>query len=405
MEPFLMSAAANKNVEFRIISNLPRLPWHCCLASPIKAASTTELIPESTIPNVQLIHLTLPQLNGVLFTALDMNRSAPITLSSAYKLVDFKPMFGFLFPNIVKSFDFWGHIDMDTILSDLRGQNFITDKLLRANDLVTATNGMCNGPLMLFRNRPAVNSLFKVSADLSLVVNTSRNLGFSENHGTLNAPFPKVMMKAIIKGKMRWNRTTNMYLEDRLYRKYGALKGHVWSPKYHLRLLWNTSGLYERRANHPDTRVSGFFHLISWKYLPSFQPVLSSALLARALGSDKEEKGGEASQSHHGSSVRSRGAGVLVDCHGFTVLSDASELERSSFLPCRFERKGRYSSHFFHKGKEPACAGGYDSFDYVTKILATRRKGRRRRRQRQTDKRNLLLQPSLPDGVAHSDIA
>jgi len=57
-----------------------------------------------------------------------------IALNSSYKLCDFRPVFGRLFYDRVKNYDFWGYADIDVILGDIR--HFITDEILSSYDKI-----------------------------------------------------------------------------------------------------------------------------------------------------------------------------------------------------------------------------------------------------------------------------
>lgn len=81
--------------------------------------------------NIKIIHRTLEELvisasNKLGFT---------ITVGYPYKLCDFKPAYGFLFPEIIENYDFCGHGDIDVIFGSIR--NFITDELLNEYDLIS----------------------------------------------------------------------------------------------------------------------------------------------------------------------------------------------------------------------------------------------------------------------------
>ena len=45
----------------------------------------------------------------------------PIYLDHPYKLCDYKPAYGYIFPEYTKGYDYWGHCDMtDCIFGNLR---------------------------------------------------------------------------------------------------------------------------------------------------------------------------------------------------------------------------------------------------------------------------------------------
>lgn len=77
-----------------------------------------------------------------------------ITCDLPYKLCDYKPSFGYIFNELLTSYDFWGYCDLDLIFGDIR--HFITEKVLDSNDKIFVT-----GHLSLFRNNDTLNQLFR----------------------------------------------------------------------------------------------------------------------------------------------------------------------------------------------------------------------------------------------------
>lgn len=75
-----------------------------------------------------------------------------------YKLCDFRPAYGVLFEELVKNYDFWGYGDIDLIYGEL--DKFITDDLLKNNDLLAFKKGHMHGPFSLYRNNEEVNLLY-----------------------------------------------------------------------------------------------------------------------------------------------------------------------------------------------------------------------------------------------------
>lgn len=151
---FLLSASNNPSVEFRIVSNLDALPVTMLHSN-----------------NIQLIHSPYNDINMRLKS---INANQSLNEDYPYKLCDFKPMFADLFPEIVRDFEFWGHVDNDLILGDLRTSDFFSDTLLHTADIVSTSYSMCNGPLQIYRNTLTVNTLYKLSRDLPIVLHSQK---------------------------------------------------------------------------------------------------------------------------------------------------------------------------------------------------------------------------------------
>ena len=75
-------------------------------------------------------------------------------LEDAYKLCDYKVLYGLMFQERCAGYDFWGHCDMDMVFGDLR--SFLTEDVLAENDRIYPY-----GHLALYRNTEEVAWRFK----------------------------------------------------------------------------------------------------------------------------------------------------------------------------------------------------------------------------------------------------
>lgn len=82
----------------------------------------------------------------------------PIKLKVPYKLCDYKPIYGKAFEEIVKTYDFWGHCDIDLMFGDIR--KFITNERLEQYDKIFDA-----GYFILYRNCDAINTLYERSME------------------------------------------------------------------------------------------------------------------------------------------------------------------------------------------------------------------------------------------------
>ena len=78
-----------------------------------------------------------------------------VSLGSAYKLCDFKPMYGVIFDDYLVGYDFWGMCDMDMIFGDL--ESFLSDEIFDSYDKIYQL-----GHFTLYRNTKEVNERFKL---------------------------------------------------------------------------------------------------------------------------------------------------------------------------------------------------------------------------------------------------
>ena len=99
--------------------------------------------------NVKVIPMTLDGVKKLIVPHLDFE----FVLDRPYKLCDYKPMYGLIFQDWLKGYDFWGHVDPDIIWGNIGA--FIL------NDLLSTCNRIGNrGHMCLYRNDEETNRLF-----------------------------------------------------------------------------------------------------------------------------------------------------------------------------------------------------------------------------------------------------
>lgn len=105
----------------------------------------------------------------------------PFVLKKAYKLCDIKPMYGKIFEDYIREYQFWGFSDVDIILGDLR--KLLTNELLAACDIISFYDVFISGPFCLFRNVQEINTLYRKSKDIDIVLQDSDHFCFDEAAG------------------------------------------------------------------------------------------------------------------------------------------------------------------------------------------------------------------------------
>lgn len=95
---WLKSAAKNNDIDFIIYSDCK--------------TSAFEPIPN----NVKIINISFDNLKTKIQSKFDFE----ITLNTPYKLCDYKPAYGYIFEDDLAQYKYWGHIDIDTILGDIK---------------------------------------------------------------------------------------------------------------------------------------------------------------------------------------------------------------------------------------------------------------------------------------------
>ncbi|MET3025213.1 DUF6625 family protein [Flavobacterium sp. UW10123] len=101
-----------------------------------------------------------------------------VNIDYPYKLCDFKPAYGFLFPEIIEQYDFWGQSDLDIIYGNVR--DFITNEMLDEYDFISVRHDYTTGCFALYKNCPMMNTFFMRSKDYKKVFSNSEHYCFDE---------------------------------------------------------------------------------------------------------------------------------------------------------------------------------------------------------------------------------
>lgn len=106
-----------------------------------------------------------------------------ISLEHPYKLCDFKLAYGYIFEEYLKSYDFWGHCDLDVIWGNIR--HFLTDEILCKYDKILEL-GHCE----LYRNNEKINKKFMSDntpfISYKEVLSTNASFCFDEKTSPMN---------------------------------------------------------------------------------------------------------------------------------------------------------------------------------------------------------------------------
>lgn len=160
-----------------------RYPWyfpyyiHSCRHNPtidFFIITDNKDIVISCPTNVKIIYKTLDEIRN----AISLRMGFTVSLDYPYKLCDFRPAYGVIFPEIIKSYDFWGHIDIDVMYGRIR--DFINDEILSEYDIINSRHDYVAGHFCLYRNNQNINNLFKESQDYRNIFSQSEYFNFDE---------------------------------------------------------------------------------------------------------------------------------------------------------------------------------------------------------------------------------
>lgn len=124
--------------------------------------------------NVKIIYRTIDEIKS----AAKQKLGFTVKIENPYKLNDFKPAYGFLFPEVIKGYDFWGQGDLDIICGNIR--DFITEEMLNNYDFISLRHDYTTGCFSLYRNNEKMNTLFMQSKDYKKVLSNSKHYCFDE---------------------------------------------------------------------------------------------------------------------------------------------------------------------------------------------------------------------------------
>lgn len=162
-EYFLKTVSWNHSINIIIFSNI----------------SQTPLLPK----NVSLIDFDLETFNLLATNKLGIQ----ININTPYKLCDFKIAYGKIFEDYLKGYDFWGPVDIDCLLGNIR--DFLNDAFLDTYDFISVRREFPSAFFSLYRNNGPMCNLFMESKDWKRVYSSDIYYAFDE----CNFAFDKIV--------------------------------------------------------------------------------------------------------------------------------------------------------------------------------------------------------------------
>ena len=185
-----------------------------------------------------------------------------MNLTRGYKLCDLRPMYGVVFADILKDYDYWAYGDCDVIYG--RKFNDFLAKVADGDwDVATVQSKWLSGPFTMLKNVPKINTLFERARDWRKTLGCSDNQIFDElgenwfqKYCFGGVPLDDLYKRDWTFGSVVWNAPDIRFLhedvicEDQL--KRGVVRMHA-----------NGVLMF-------DTREIGMFHYIAAKTSPAF---------------------------------------------------------------------------------------------------------------------------------------
>lgn len=151
-----LKAAPSVNIVLVYVGSLPNyfpLFLRSCASNPSFnwTLATTNALELDLPANVRRVSFDLEDFRDRVVDKLNITPD----VRWPYKLCDFRPAFGFLFPEWFSGYDFWGHCDADVVFGDLN--RFFPAKVFESHRKI-----QMRGALSFFRNDADGNSLFRL---------------------------------------------------------------------------------------------------------------------------------------------------------------------------------------------------------------------------------------------------
>ena len=134
-------------------------------------------LPGPVPPNVRVRPLTLKGFNERASSAVGANIA--IEQANLRKVCDFKPIYGLMFADDLRDFEWWAYSDLDVVWGDIR--RFVTDDILNAHVIVSPRQRKLGGHGTFVRNIEAHNRTFEIVPDFRTILTNPLYLRLDEN--------------------------------------------------------------------------------------------------------------------------------------------------------------------------------------------------------------------------------
>lgn len=193
---WLKTAAFNSTIDFKIYSDIL---W------------------EDELPNnVSIIKSSLDDIKRKTEDIVGFE----VSLERAYKLCDYRPLYGQIFKSDLENYDFWGYCDLDIMMGNIR--TFITDDVLDKYDKINRW-----GHLSFHRNTKECNSRYLLPSrrySYKQILSNTRDFGFDEydyTHIYNDNKFPILILKdeeyADIRARFNRFRTQGINYDQQIF--------------------------------------------------------------------------------------------------------------------------------------------------------------------------------------------
>ena len=243
---YLNSVQANKQLEIYFFSNID--------------------LPNNLPQNFTSFKMNLGELNIL----IREKTKTKINIINPYKLCDLKPLYGKIFEDYIKDFDYWAFGDIDLIYGDLaKFINGVFD--ITKYDIVSFREHWISGSLCFFKNSKKINELYKLSKDWEMMLtNSDKYYGFDEVSRKTDRT---LIFSDLVNGIPLNSIKTEIesFTHVVMLKKHGVktffktmIKESI-SPKMILKYQSKSIKIYQNIVNLQDTADFAFYHFITEK--------------------------------------------------------------------------------------------------------------------------------------------
>jgi hypothetical protein len=124
--------------------------------------------------NVKFVPMGMGDFNRLVSGQLGID----INVEQGEKVKDFRPAYGKILASYIEGYDFWGHVDTDILLGNIRA--FLTEEVLEQTDIFSVRDDFPAGYFTLYRNSNDITNLFMQSKDWQRAFTNPAYTGFDE---------------------------------------------------------------------------------------------------------------------------------------------------------------------------------------------------------------------------------
>ena len=187
--------------------------------------------------NVKIINCEFKELTK----KIDKKIGFKTMIFSPYKLCDLKPMYGYIFNEYIKDYEYWGYCDIDLIFGKL--SNFIDLKILNDYDKIGVL-----GHFSIIKNCKELNELFLKDNRYKLVLTSEKSLKFDEEYGEDFGKSINNIFKENEKNIYPINSFADIYVKSSFFKithYLGKNNGYDTEKKDKSIFVWDKGNLYK----------------------------------------------------------------------------------------------------------------------------------------------------------------